>query len=198
MDIIELRKYHRAGGLAGEQSARPENLSNKIKSTLGNVTLTKDGLSKRPTEFYEFFINGKPLSEILTAFCRLGDSLLDNWVGMLGSFPNKQSELNTIKRLLLKKITEQEIRDAFPKDLDKHDLENGIERYKEELADEEIIIYGCAECGDYDCGGFKIRVSKEENSIVWTYNNEGKILQFHFDKHQYFSTFDAYRQTIII
>ena len=196
MDTIELKKYHRTGGLVDEKTTRPKDLLNKIKTTFGNATLTKDGLTKRPTEFYEFFINDQPLSVILTEFCKLEYSLLDNWVGVLGSFPNRQSELNTIKRLLLKQITEQEIREVFPKDLDKHYLDNGIENYKEELADEEIIIYGCAECGDYGCGGFKIKVDKQHDTVVWTYNDEGNILQFHFDKHQYFSTFDTYRHTL--
>lgn len=196
MDIIELKKYHRTGGLVGEQTARPKDLLNKSKTNSGNVTLTRDGLSKRPTEFYEFFINGKPLSEILTEFCSLDNSLLDNWIGVLGSFSNRQSELNTIKRLLLKQISEQDIRAAFPKDLDKYYLDEGIKSYREELDDEEIIIYGCAECGDYGCGGFKIRIDKEDVQFVWTYKDEGKILKFHFDKHQYFDTFDAYRKTI--
>ena len=196
MDTIELKKYQRTGGLVDEQTTRPKDLLNKIKITFGNATLTKEGFSKRQTEFYEFFINDKPLSDILTTFCSLDNSLLNNWVGVLGSFSNKQSQLNTIKRLLSKQISEQEIREVFPKDLDKHYLDNGIESYKAELADEEIIIYGCAECGDYGCGGFKIKVDKEEDTVVWTYNGEGKILQFHFNKHQYFNTFDTYRQTI--
>ena len=196
MDTIELKKYHRIGGLVDEKTTRPKDLLNKVKTTFGNATLTNDGLTKRPTEFYEFFINDQPLSVILTEFCKLKNSLLDNWVGVLCSFPNRQSELNTIKRLLLKQITEQEIREVFPKDLDKHYLDNGIENYKEELADEEIIIYGCAECGDYGCGGFKVKVDKTGDTFVWTYGDEGKILQFHFDKHQYFKTFDNYRQTI--
>lgn len=197
MDTIELKKYHRTGGLVNEKTTRPKELLNKIKTTFDNATLAKDGLTKRPTEFYEFFINDQPLSVILTEFCKLENSLLDNWVGVLGSFPNRQSELNTIKRLLLKQITEQEIREVFPKDLDKHYLDNGIENYKEELADEEIIIYGCAECGDYGCGGFKVKVDKTDDAFVWTFSDEEKILQFHFDKHQYFKTFDTYKQTII-
>ncbi|KAF5035974.1 hypothetical protein DSECCO2_579920 [anaerobic digester metagenome] len=197
MDTIELKKYYRTGGLVDEKTTSPKDLLNKIKTTFGNATLTKDGLTKRPTEFYEFFINGRPLSAILKEFCKLDNSILDNWVGVLGAFTNIQSELNTIKRLLLKQITEQEIREAFPKDLDKHYLDDGIENYNEELADEEILIYCCAECGDYGCGGYKVKVDASDDSIVWTYSDEGKILQFHFDKHQYFQTFDTYRQTII-
>jgi|WetSurMetagenome_2_1015567.scaffolds.fasta_scaffold33537_3 hypothetical protein len=196
MDTIELKKYHRTGGLGAEQTTRPKDILSKIKTVFGNVTMTKEGQNKRPTEFYEFFINDRPFSEILTEFCKLDYSLLDNWVGVLGSFSNKKSELNTIKRLLLQQITEQEIRDVFPKVLDKYYLDNGIENYREELADEEIIIYGCLECGDYDCGGFKIKVDKEGEKFLWTYNDEGNILQFHFDQHQYFDTFDSYRKTI--
>ncbi len=196
METIKLKKYHRKGGLVDEKTTRPKDLLNKIKTTFGNTTLTKDGLINRPTEFYEFFINDQPLSVILTEFCKLENSLLDNWIGVLGSFPNRKSELNTIKRLLLKPITEQDIRDVLPKDLNIHYLDNRIENYKEELADEEIIIYCCAECGDYGCGGFKVKVDKTDDTFVWTYCDEGKMLQFHFDKHQYFTTFDTYRQGI--
>lgn len=194
MDRIELKKHKRKGGLADETTSSPKNLLNKIKTTFGNATLTIDGVSKRPTEFYEFFINDRPLSTILTEFCNLDNSLLDNWVGVLGAFSNRQSERITIKRLLLKQITEQDIKDLFPKDLDQYFLDIG--NYKQELSDEEIIIYGCAECGNYDCGGYKIKVDKEEDTVVWTYNDEERTLQFHFNKHQYFNTFDAYSQTI--
>jgi hypothetical protein len=196
MDIIELKKYHRSGGLVDEQNTRPKDILSKIKTFTRNVTMTKEGQNKSPTEFYEFFINDKPLSEILTEFSKLENSLLDNWVGILGSFSNKKWERNTIKRLLLQEINEQEVRDVFPKDLDKYYLDNGIENYKDELADEEIIIYGCAECGDYGCGGFKIKVDRKGNQFVWTYNEDENILQFYFDEHQYFDTFDSYRKTI--
>lgn len=147
-------------------------------------------------KFYEFYINDKPLSSLITEFCNLDKSLLENWVGVLGSFQNRQSELNKIKRLLLKQISEQEILDIFPKGLDKYYLDHGIEDYKKELADQEIIIYGCAECGDYGCGGYAIKIDKQEELIIWTFNDEGNILQFHFDKHQYFNAFDNYRQLI--
>jgi|GEM_PF-2488376 len=196
MDTIKLIKYPLTTGLESGQTARPKDFLNKIKTICGNPRLTKADLNKRRTEFYEFFINDKPLSEILTAFCNLDNSILDNWVGVLSSLSNKQYELNTISRLLLQQITEQEFLNVFPKDLEKYYLDSAIESYKEELADEEILIYCCAECGDYDCGGFKIKVEKEENTFVWTYNDEGKILQFHFDKQQYFNTFDTYRQTL--
>ena len=196
MDVIELKKYHRPGGLVDQQTTRPKGVLNKIKTAFCNTSQTKDGLIKRPTEFYEFFINDKPLSEILTEFCSLDNSLLNNWVGVLGSFSNRQCELNTIKRILLKEITEQEIMAVFPKDLEKYYLDNAIESYYEELADEEINIYACAECGDYGCGGFKIKVDKVNDTIIWTYNDEGNILQFHFDKHQYFDTFETYSKTV--
>ena len=196
MDIIELKKYHRKCGLVDEQNTRPKDILSKPKTAFRNATLTKERLSEKPTEFYEFFINDKPLSEILTEFCKLDKTLLDNWVGLLGSFSNKKAELNYIKRLILEQISEQEIRDVFPKDLNKFYLDNEIENYREELADEEIIIYGCAECGDYGCGGFKIKANRQGNQFVWTYNEEEKILQFIFDEHQYFDTFDSYRKTI--
>ncbi len=196
MDTIELKKYHRTVGPVVEQTTRPQDILSKIKTVFGNFTITKEGPNKRPTEFYEFFINDRPFSKILTEFCKLNNSLLDNWIGVLGSFSNKKSELNAIKRLLLQQITEQEIIDVFPKDLDKYYLDNGIENYRQELADVEIIIYCCVECGDYGCGGFKIKVDKEGEQFLWTYNEEGNILQFHFDQHQYCETFDSYRKIV--
>lgn len=196
MDTLELKKYHRKNGLVDESTTSPESLLDKIKSIFGHDALIKNKRSKRPAEFYEFFINGQALSTILTAFYELEHSLLDRWVGALGSFANRQFELNTIKRLLLKAITEQEIRSVFPKDLDQRLVENGIENYKAELADEEITVYVCAECGDYGCGGYKVKVDKMDDAIVWTCRNDGKILQFYFDINQYHTTFDAYRETI--
>lgn len=148
-------------------------------------------------EFYEFFINDKPLSEILTEFCKLDKPLLDNWIGLLGPFPNKKAELNYIKRLLVEQISEQEFRDVFPNDLDKNFLDSGMENYREELADEEIMIYGCPACGDYDCGGYKIKIDQESDQTIWTFNDNGDSLQFHFDKNQYFDTFEIYRKRLL-
>ncbi|HNL06336.1 MAG TPA: hypothetical protein PKH93_02110 [Chitinophagales bacterium] len=193
MDTIELKKIYCIDGLVSEQPASLKGSLSKVKTTSGNVTLTKGELRKKQIEFYEFFINGKPLSQILTEFSKLKSPLLDDLVGVLGFFPNKQLELNTIKKLLLKQITEQDIRNVFPKNLY---VENEIESYKEELAREDIIIYCCVLCGDPDCGGFRIKVHKENDQFVWTYNDEGNILQFHFDIYQYFNTFNMYRKTV--
>jgi hypothetical protein len=42
-------------------------------------------------EFLEFFVNDKPLSELLDKFYGIKGSILDNWIGILGSFGNHKS-----------------------------------------------------------------------------------------------------------
>ncbi len=67
-----------------------------------------------------------------------------------------------------------------------------LSKYREELNDPEIIIYGCAECGDYDCGGITVNIDRTEISVIWLIKDENKDLKFEFEKNLYFSAFDKF------
>ena len=145
----------------------------------------------QPDTFLEFFINGRPLSEVYSEFHQLKTSLLDNWTGVLGSFPNSHAEIITVKHLLSKTVTEKEFRAAFPQNWTESELEWHLDKYKEELADPEILIYCCPICGDHDCGGIATRIIKTDETVIWTIIDERKDLTFEFNKYAYFDAFNA-------
>lgn len=142
--------------------------------------------------FLEFFINCSPLSELLDKFYRMNGSILDNWIGTLGAFENRRAEVIKVKQLLGKTISDEEIRRTYPSEWNDKDFQWYLERVRDELSNPEIIIYCCAECGGYDCGGIKAKIEKTENAFVWTFTEEEKQLMFSFDKYQYFDLFDKY------
>lgn len=158
----------------------------------GTTNLADKGLVKSERAFLEFFINDKPLSALLDEFYETKGSILDNWIGVLGSSVNSQSEILKVKQLLGKTISDQEIRDLYPHEWSDDELQWYLEKTREELADPGTIIYCCAECGDYDCGGIKVKIDKTDNMFTWTIAEEHKRLTFKFDKHQYFDLFDKY------
>jgi hypothetical protein len=67
-----------------------------------------------------------------------------------------------------------------------------LNKYHDELSMPEVIIYGCAECGDYDCGGIRITIDRPDESVAWKILDENKSLVFEFNKYQYFDTFNGH------
>ena len=150
MDILELRRYSRTGGL-DISCDRPA---------------AERGRWARDV-FVEFFINDVPLSRLLEDFYGQKECILDNWIGVLGSFGDAEAEKLIIKQLLGK-----------------------------EAAAPELIIYCCGECGQPDCGGIKVRIDRNGGSVFWTVTDERGDLRFAFDKHQYFDVFDTYLRSL--
>lgn len=192
MDTLSLRKYLRKGSLVDRDTTSLKQLSKSKRLPTGNTTLTDKGVVKSEREFLEFFVNDKPLSELLGKFYETKGSFLDNWIGVLGSPVNKKAEVIKVKQLLGKAISDKEIRQVYPSDWSEDEFQWYLEKEREELADPEVIIYCCAECGDYDCGGIKAKIDKTDNLFVWTITEEDKRLKFEFDKYQYFDLFDKY------
>ena len=91
-----------------------------------------------------------------------------------------------------KNISDKEIRQVYPSEWSNKEFQCYLEKTRQKLADPEVIIYCCAECGDYDCGGIKAKIDKTDNAFVWTITEEDKRLKFEFDKYQYFDLFDKY------
>ena len=99
---------------------------------------------------------------------------------------NLTAEIIKLKQLLGKIVSDNEIRKVFPASWTDNEFEHYLEKYRDELSNPEIIIYCCAECGDYACGGITISLDKTNSSIIWTISEEDKKLQFEFDKFLYF------------
>lgn len=192
MDTLSLRKYLRKGSLVDRDTASLKQLSKSKRLPTGNTTLSYKGVVKSEREFLEFFVNDKPLSEILDKFYETKGSILDNWIGKLGSSVNKKAEILKVKQLIGKTISDKEIRQVYPSEWSDEEFQWYLAKEREELSNPEVIIYCCAECGDYDCGGIKAKIDTTENAFVWTITEEDKGLTLEFDKYQYFDLFDKY------
>ena len=192
MDTFSLRKYLRQRSLVDKDTALLKQLSKSKRLPTGNTTLTKKGVVRSEREFLEFFVNEKPLSELLDKFYGIKGCILDNLIVVLGSSLNKKAEILKVKQLIGKTISDKEIRKVYPSEWGDEEFQWYLEKTREELAEPEVIIYCCAECGDYDCGGIKAKIDKTDNSFVWTIIEGNNRLTFEFDKYQYFDLFDKY------
>ena len=186
MDTLSIKKYHRQGLVVDKKINSVKRLSKTDNLSKGNTSLTKSGSVKKDREFLEFYINDIPLSELLNSFYNHKKSILDNWVGVLGWTTNLPAEIIKIKQLLGKNISDNEIRQVFSASWSDTEFEYYLDKYRDELANPKIIIYCCAECGDYDCGGISVSIDKTDNLVIWKIIENEKILSFQFDKYQYF------------
>jgi hypothetical protein len=192
MDTLRLQKYNRQGSMVdNEINMLDKDLSSKKKLS-GNVTLTQKGDIKTDKEFLEYFINDKPLSELLDQFYNSKTCILDNWIGALGSSINPKTDIIKVKQLLGKHVTDKEIRQVYPSSWTDKEFKLYLDKNREELENPEILIYCCAECGDYDCGGIAVTIDKTDTSVIWTIHDGNKTLKFEFDKHLYFDVFNRY------
>ena len=194
MDKLSLGKYRRQGTLVDNTINSLKQLTTAKKTSKGNTSLTHKGLIKSNKEFLEFFIGDRPLSSLIDAFHKSKGSILDNWIGVLGSSTNRKSDIIKIKQFLGKSISDKEIRQLYPDNWTDDEFEWYLEKIREELSNPEILIYCCAECGDYDCGGVAITIDKTDNSVVWTISDTDGKLKFEFDKYSYFDLFNRHIQ----
>jgi hypothetical protein len=188
MDTFSIKKYHRHGSVVDKEINSVKRITNSDKLPKGNSTLTNKCSIKTYREFLEFFINDVPLTELLNKFYNQKGSVLDNWIGVLGWTTNSQAEIIKLKQLLGKNINDNDIRKVFPASWTDNEFESNLEKYRDELSNPEIIIYCCAECGDYDCGGITVSINKTDSSVIWTIAEKDKTLSFEFDKYLYFDT----------
>ncbi len=189
MNILSIKKYYRKGSVVDEKFNNVKSIEKNDKFSKRNKTLSSESSIKADREFLEFFIDDVPLTELLNVFYKQKGSILDNWISVLGCTTNLPAEIVKLKQLLGKNVTDTDIRKVFPASWGESDFEHYLEKYRDELSNTEIIIYCCAECGDYDCGGIKVAINKADTSIIWTISEGDNKLRFEFDKFQYFDAF---------
>jgi hypothetical protein len=192
MDTLKLQKYNRHGAIVDNKINTLDKVLTSKKKFSGNVPLTQKGVIKTDKVFLEYFINDKPLSELLDEFYNSKTTILKNWIGVLASSDNPKTDIIKVKQLLRKKVADKEIRQVYPSSLTDDDFKWYLDKYRQELENPEILIYCCAECGDYDCGGIAVTIDKTDTSVIWTIQDGDKSLKFEFDKYLYFEVFNEY------
>jgi hypothetical protein len=138
---------------------------------MDRLTLREFSSSKRG-RFIEFFVNDRPLSEIIDEFDGNRTSVLDNWAGVFGT-NTPWAEIIKAKQLIKAKIPEAEMRALLAANLEEDHVEDVLDQYRAELDDPEVIIYRCAECGDYLCGGVGVTIDMQEDTVTWTIGGSG-------------------------
>ncbi|MDF2188529.1 hypothetical protein [Paraflavitalea sp. CAU 1676] len=194
MDRIRLQTYSIHGSVADIKSNPLKKVASKKKVTSGHGAVTGSRPAKEDLRFLEYFINDFSLSELLDRFYNDKTSILDSSIGALGS--NPKTDIIKVKQLLGKKVADAEIRQIYPGSWTEEEFEWYLEKHREELANPEVLIYCCAECGDYDCGGIAVLIERTDECVRWVINDSGKSLRFEFDKYQYYEVFNKYLQQI--
>lgn len=195
MDTLRLKRYQKPGSPAGKETNSPEKSAGKKKNFQDKTTSPDKGWMKFGTEFLEYFINDIPLSVLLDHFYDSKTTILENWTGALGTHP--KSDLIKIKQLLNKTVTDKEIRQVYPASWTNDEFSGYLDKYRDELANPEILIYCCAECGDYECGGIAVTIVFADKSVIWTINEGDKALKFEFDQYAYFEVLNNYLHKLI-
>lgn len=137
-------------------------------------------------DYVEFYINGNALSEIINQNCQPKNPLLQNFTSTLGTMELSNFDRLKVKQLLGENIDQTTIEKLFPsKQFDQKPI-------FDELALPEVLIYCCAECADYKCGGVFAKINKQANQITWEISFNQKKLDFSFDKSEYENEFKEY------
>lgn len=138
-------------------------------------------------ECMEYFIDEKPLSEHLKNLNKT--NVFDKWISAFSIPSNVGIERLKAKHLMNKRVSDDEIRRLY--DVDEN-IEWHVQKHREELNNSEVLLYCCAECGDYDCGGIATEITFTDKSIIWFFGGETDPLTFEFDKFKYFSVFNRF------
>ncbi|WP_435261859.1 hypothetical protein [Tenacibaculum sp. nBUS_03] len=219
-DKISLKYFISNIGVLGDLStlSSVKKIYNQTNSYDDEVEVqTLDGnLSKVFQNFYEIFINDRPLSFILDEYFENKTPIIYNWVGMIGAF-RKKLDLITIKLLLKQEVEKSDVILLYSKnkELKKTEINQIIEEYGpeidqyfEECKNENIHIYGCPKCGEREHGGYFVNVKKEKGYYQWEFYNKNNLsftkkhqinkknekdkLTIKFEENQYINTFYNY------
>ena len=131
-------------------------------------------------------MNDEPLSDLLNHFFSLNERVLAKFTSTLGTMESVNSDRLKVIQLLAKKPTQKELNELFP--APRFDQKPILE----ELALDQVLIYCCAECGDYKCGGIFAKISKESDAYSWVFERDGKKLKFNFAADQYEAVLQNY------
>ncbi len=159
----------------------------------GGYKFKHEIIDKTLNDFFEFYIDGKPLIQLLMGENKY-KGFLESRNGLLGTRDKKYDEL-LVKALMNENINSELVKTHFKKY--KESINDDIAlKIIFELCLEEPLIYGCKICGDIDCGGINIKIESDEMFFFWyLYNsetNEYDKLIGKFEHKEYASIFKNY------
>lgn len=162
--------------------------NNKQVRTLSDPRLISNGgnsykyelVDNTLNDFYEFYVDGKPLLSLIIGPSKyLG--FLQDFNGVLGTMAKVYDEF-LILSLLGQELTETVIKGTVAKH-GKSFEHSHIQLILSEYNNMYPLLYGCAVCADRCCGGVTVKISKELGCYVWTFRNE-LVLRFGFDIYE--------------
>jgi len=116
-------------------------------------------------QYVEFIVNGKPLSDLINEKFNLGKPVFSKFTSVLGTMELTNFDRLKIHQLLAHPVKEKDVEKLFP--ADNFDQEPILE----ELELDKILLYCCAECGDYRCSGCFAKITKGPKSFTWIIEN---------------------------
>ena len=123
-------------------------------------------------DFFEFYIDGKPLLQHLLG-SKKWIGYLEDYNGLLGTRRKLFDEL-LVKSLLKQKISISTIKSHYHQYNEKI-TDQDAESLIYELGLKKPLLYGCKICADYDCGGICIEVKKKSKYYLWfSYDQKSK------------------------
>ena len=149
---------------------------------LQSVTSLGDANNKVAiAEYVEFFVNGTPLSDQINEIIKPKNPVLSNYTSVLGTMELTNFDRLKIQQLLSKKVGPKKLEELFP-----------AEHFDQKVIADKVLIYCCAECGDYKCGGFFVKISETPDTISWSLNHSGKNMEFTFNRSEYQAELNGY------
>ncbi len=159
----------------------------------GGYKFKHEIVDKTLNDFFEFYIDGKPLIELILGK-NMSKVYLTSWNGLLGTRDKKYDEL-LVKSLINENINAEFVQKHFKK-YEESINEDVAKKLIFELSLEKPLVYGCKICGDIDCGGIVIRIESDEFSFSWylfdTETKEYDKLIGEFEYEQYKNVFSKY------
>ena len=184
MNTLEIRYFH---NIELRIRKSPKLISN------GGYNYQHELIDDTLNDFFEFYIDGKPLIQLLFNSIQW-KGYLENYNGLLGTRDKIYDEL-LVNSLLNKQVNTNIVKNHFAK-YERVITDQQAKGIIYEMSLMNPLIYGCKICGDIDCGGINIRVEKSSNSFVWfKYSQKSKKYDyqlFEFNKEQYKLVFTNY------
>lgn len=111
-------------------------------------------------------------------------------------FDISDEPLSTILQVNLKQLT-----GIFsPEHADSGYFVAQLAKFLGKLPSERILLYVCADCGDFGCGALTTKIEFTENTVIWSdfaYENASELFEkypqigpFEFNKTQYLKAFE--------